>query len=349
MIQQPLVNIIIITTNQFDFIGDCIKSLLNCGYGNLKIFCVDNNSKKENYDMFFNKHKYIKEITFFRSNKNLGFAGGCNYALKHIKNGYIVLLNDDTIVTKNWLNPIISYMEEHPEVGACQPKIRDMMRKDYFEYAGAAGGFMDTYGFPFTRGRIFFERERDVGQYDDITDLVWCSGCCFITKADVIKKVGILDEIFFIYAEENDLCWRMNYYGYRLVYIPSSVIYHLGSGTMKKQPSYKSVFLHHRNGLILLLKNYNLFQILRFLPGRMVFDFFAFWYYILHDRIVVNALAVIAAYVNLIFLLPKILKGRKNAAFKHKSWKSIPYPLYRGSIVVDYFLLRKRKFSQLKF
>ncbi|MCL5434771.1 MAG: glycosyltransferase [Patescibacteria group bacterium] len=178
----PLVNIVIITTDQFAFIGECLGSILDSKYKNIQIFMVYNNSDLSKYQDFYKTYKHFKKIKFLRLTKRTGFGGACNYALKKIKKGYVVLLNDDTIVSKNWLNPIINYMEKHPEVGACQPKIRSMRNKAYFEYAGAGGGFMDVYGYPFCRGRIFYTIEKDNGQYDDIVDVVWTSGNCLITK-----------------------------------------------------------------------------------------------------------------------------------------------------------------------
>lgn len=343
--KSPPVSIVIITTGQFKFIGECITSVLSSNYKNLHIYLIDNNSDEEQYSAFYNRYKKVKKITFFRSNKNLGFAGACNYFLKKIKSGYVVLLNDDTIVSKNWLRPIIRYMEQNPNVGACQPKIKSMRKKSYFEYAGAGGGFMDVYGYPFCRGRIFYTLEKDYGQYDDIVDVVWTSGNCLITKIDVLKKVGLLDEVFFIYGEEADLCWRMHFNGYRLVYIPSSVVYHYGSGTMGSTS--RKVFLHHRNGLILLLKNYTVAELFKYLPFRVFLDFVAFWYYLLDSKLPLNALAVLKAYVNLIYLIPVIITRRRYAAFKIYRTDSSNYPLYKRSIIKDYFIHKKKKFSQL--
>ena len=347
VMKHPLVNIVLVTYNQFKFVPDCIESVLACNYKNIKFYLVDNNSEKNGYESFCSKFRSNKNITFYRLEKNIGFPGACNYALKNIKKGYIVFLNDDTIVTKDWLNPIISYMEKNPDVGACQPKIKNMRKKNYFEYAGAAGGCMDVYGFPFCRGRIFFTAEKDYGQYDKVTRLVWCSGACMITKAEVLKKVGFFDDIFFIYGDESDLCWRMHFYGYKLMYIPTSTIYHYGSGTMDRQP-YKKIYLHHRNGIILLFKNYTAIELVQYLPIRIFFDFCAFWFYILKSRIFMNALAIPLAYINLLYLTPQLLKRRRFAAFKIKKKGIERYPLYRGSIVLDYFLLRKRKYSQLE-
>ena len=343
--KPQLVNIIIVTTGQFAFVGDCLASLFSCNYKRLQIYLVDNNSNVDEYKKFYERYKKFKNITFYRSKKNLGFAGACNYFLKKIDAGYIVLLNDDTIVTKNWLNPILKYMEKNPDIGACQPKIKSMRQKNYFEYAGAAGGFMDVYGYPFCRGRIFFTIEKDNGQYDDRTEVVWTSGNCLITKADVIKKVGYLDEIFFIYGEEADLCWRMYFYGFKLMYIPKSTVYHYGSGTMGSTS--KKVFFHHRNGLILLLKNYTIEELLTYLPFRIILDIVAFWYYLIINKLPHNALAVVRAYINIFGLLPKIFKRRLQAAFKINKKNSSQYPLYKQSLIIDYFLRKKKKFSQL--
>lgn len=345
--KEPLVNIIIITTNKFDFIGDCVKSVLKGNYKNIKLFLVDNNSEKQQYLNFYNQHKNIKNVSFLRLKKNNGFAAGCNQALKKIKNGYIVFLNDDTIVSKNWLNPVINYMENNQDVGACQPKIKDMNKKDYFEYAGAGGGFMDVYGFPFCRGRVFFTNEKDKGQYDDQIDVVWTSGNCMITRAKIMKKVGLMDEIFFIYGEEADLCWRMHYFGYRLVYVPSSVVYHYGSGTMGK-PSSRKVFLHHRNGLILMLKNYSPSELVRYLPFRILLDGVAVAYYLLGNKLPSNSIAVVRAYLSLFKLLPTVLKKRKQCLPRVKKNK-MPYPLYKKSIILDYFLFNKKFYHQLKY
>ncbi len=344
--RDPLVSVVIITTNQFKFIGKCIDTVLTSNYKNIHIYLVDNNSEKSAYEKFYNEYKNNKKLTFYRLKNNRGFASGCNYALKRIKKGYVVLLNDDTLVTKNWLNPIIKYMEEHPDVGACQPKIKSMRDKSMFEYAGAGGGYMDVFGYPFCRGRIFFSIEKDRGQYDDIVDVAWTSGNCLITKIDVIKKVGLLDEMFFLYGEEVDLCWRMSYFGYRLVYIPKSVVYHYGSGTFgNKSP--KKVFLHHRNHIILIFKNYTLLQLLRYLPFRVILDSVAFWYYLVNDRLPLNALAVIKAYFSLIVLLPQIYKRRKKAAFRIKGSQHPLYPLYKKSIIIDYFIFKKKKYNEL--
>ncbi|MCL5434971.1 MAG: hypothetical protein M1405_01135 [Patescibacteria group bacterium] len=165
---------------------------------------------------------------------------------------------------------------------------------------------------------------------------------------EVIKEVGLLDELFFMYGEEADFCWRMYFKGYRLVYVPASVVYHYGSGTMGG-PSPRKIFLHHRNGLILLLKNYTALELVKYLPFRIFLDFVAFWYYILSNRLPTNALAVAKAYLDLAHLMPAIIKRRLDAPYKRKKKNIKNYPLYKKSVIVDYFIYRKKKFSQLNF
>lgn len=326
----------------------CLESILNSDYKNIRVFLVDNGSNKKSYLEFLNDYKEIKKVELIRLSRNLGFGGGCNAALRKIKRGYIVFLNNDVTVSRNWLFPIISYMEKDKSVGACQPKIKEIARKDYFEYAGAVGGYMDVFGFPFCRGRVLFTIEKDKGQYDDIADIVWCSGTCLVTKRDVIKKVGFFDLIFFMYVEEGDLCWRMAGHGYRLVSIPKSIIFHHGSATMNKERAYKKIFYIHRNGLIFLIKNYSVAELLRYLPVRIGFDFIAFWFYATINKRIMNAAAVILAYLNLIYLLPEILKSRKKTYYKLKN-NPITRPIYKRSIIIDYYLFNKKKFSDLNF
>lgn len=344
MKKKPLVNIIIVTYNNYDLTQPCIDSLMACGYSNIKIYIVDNGSKKGIYSAFLKKNKTNRKIEFIALPKNLGFGGGCNAALERIKNGYIVFLSNDTVVTENWLQPLISYMEKHKDVGATQPKVKDVKRKHYFEYAGAAGGFMDIYGFPFSRGRIFFDLEEDHGQYDDIVDVVWCSGVALITKKEVLDKSGFMDDIFFLYAEEADLCWRIHHAGYRLVFIPNSVVYHYGS----KKSIIDKTFFSHRNGLIMLLKNYSTKELLTYFPIRIFLDIIAFFYYIA-TCYPSHSLDMVKAYISLCTLIPEVLKRRKtvDAVKQANKQKTVVYPLYKKSIIIEYFLQKKKVFSSL--
>lgn len=347
MAKQPLVNIVVLTTNQFAFIEKCLISVFSSNYKNITVYLVDNNSNKEEYFNFYNKFKTNKKIHFYRRKNALGFGNACNFGIRKIKRGYIVLLNDDMLVTKNWLDSIIEYMEKNPDVGVCQPKIKSMRERDRFEYAGGAGGFIDIYGYPFCRGRIFYTLEKDRGQYNDIRNIAWASGNCLVTKVEVLRKVGLLDDLFFIIGDEVDLCWRMHFHGLRIVYIPSSTVFHYGSGTIGENAI--KVFYRHRNSLILLLKNYSNRELLRYLPFRIMLDFIAFWYYLLDNKLPSHAISVLNAYISLFKLLPKIAARRKKAAFKNaENANLLEYPIYKKSIIVEYFINHKKKFSQLK-
>lgn len=344
--ENKLVNIIVVTYNQYFYTEKCVESLLACGYDKVIIYLVDNGSDQDKYNEFRQKYSNQEKIIFIRSEVNLGFGGGCNLALKEVKDGYIVFLNNDTEVAKGWLEPMVSYLEAHPEIGACQPKIKDINKKEYFEYAGAAGGFMDIYGYPFTRGRIFYTTERDSGQYDNIVDLVWCSGTAMMVKKEVLDKTGWFDEIFFMYGEEADLCWRINHVGYRQVFVPGSVVYHQGGGTINHEKKYSRTFYVYRSGLILLVKNYSVLELLKYLPIRIIFDFLNVFYFLFRLEIRFS-LIIIKSYLIFLSDLSKVLKSRRGVISLRAKYSPVEYPMYKGSILLDYFLFSKKGFTDL--
>ncbi len=185
---------------------------------------------------------------------NYGFAGGYNLALSRITAKYYVLLNSDAEVTEGWLGPLVDHMDNNPDVAACQPKIKSYYKKDFFEYAGAAGGYIDRFGYTFCRGRIFDHIEKDEGQYDNAAEIFWASGACMMVRSDAWKKCGGFDDDFFAHMEEVDLCWRFHLAGYRVTCVPQSVIYHAGGGSLPYD-SEKKTYLNFRNNLFLLYKN----------------------------------------------------------------------------------------------
>lgn len=198
--------------------------------------------------------KEFPSVRLIRLDKNYGFAEGYNRALQQVEAEYVVLLNSDVEVSESWLEPMVTYMDEHPEVAACQPKLLSYRVRDHFEYAGASGGFIDRYGYPFCRGRIFEEVEMDKGQYDTVLPVFWATGAALMVRLDVYRKVGGLDGRFFAHMEEIDLCWRMRSRGYELVCLPFSKVYHVGGATLKKENPRKT-FLNFRNNLLMLYKN----------------------------------------------------------------------------------------------
>lgn len=218
--------------------------------------------------------KSFPEVEVIEIGQNLGFCGGYNFALRQIKARYYVLLNSDIEVTPNWIEPVINLMKEDPTIGAAQPKIRSFHQKNYFEYAGASGGFIDWLGYPFCRGRIFDHLEEDHGQYDNPIPVFWATGACLFIKSDLYHTAGGLDDDFFAHMEEIDLCWRLNRMGYKVYCQPKSVIYHVGGGTLSKTNPRKT-YLNFRNGLSLLLKNMGQTELILKLPLRICLDWIA--------------------------------------------------------------------------
>lgn len=285
------------------------------------------------------------QVPIIRFDQNYGFAEGYNQALQRVGEdyGYYLLLNSDVETPEGWLQPLLDYMNAHAEVAACQPKIRAEHTRTHFEYAGAAGGFIDYLGYPFCRGRIFDKVEEDLGQYDSVVDIFWATGAALLIRADVYWQVGGLDGRFFAHQEEIDLCWRLRARGHRIVCVPQSVVYHVGGGTLPKSNARKT-FLNFRNNLLLLYKNSPQRRLCRVL-------FIRFW---------LDALA------SLVFLLKgegrsflAVWKGRRAFARIRKEFAedrkqniaaTILDPIpeqYQGSLLAAYYLRKMRKFSQM--
>ncbi len=215
------------------------------------VIVVDNGSSDDSLSVMRNEFPSVKLIEF---PENLGFAEGYNQALKATNYEYTVLLNSDVAVDDDWLTPMYDYMASHKNVGACQPKILSYADKSKFEYAGAAGGYLDRNGYPYCRGRIFDSIETDSGQYDDITSIFWASGAAFMVRTELYLKAGGLDASFFAHMEEIDLCWRIRLMGYDIVAVPQAHVYHLGGGSLPASNPRKT-YLNFRNNLLMLHKN----------------------------------------------------------------------------------------------
>lgn len=271
---------------------------------------------------------------------NGGYAGGYNEALQHIQADYFVLLNSDVEVTPNWIEPIRDLMDSDPEIAACQPKI--LWHKDHsqFEYAGASGGYIDRYGYPFCRGRIFDSCETDAGQYDEITRCFWASGACLFVRAEVFARVGKLDQDFFAHMEEIDLCWRMQQFGYSIMACPQSVVYHVGGGTLSQQNA-KKTFLNFRNGLALLLKNLPASQVWYKIPLRLALDHVAAYKFLFEGR-KEDFKAIARAHRDFVLHFNHWRKKR----YQHQRKTYLP-GVFDGSIVWKYFVMKQNRFSQI--
>lgn len=342
------IDIIVLSYRSFENVKNCLDSVLRSSYKGIKIYLVDNNSGEAVVTKIKQNYSNQPRIIIIENKKNLGFAEGNNVALRQTKGKYIVILNNDTIVDPDWLQPMVDMMETDETIGACQPKILDMRDHSKFEYGGAAGGFIDTYGYPFLRGRIFDTIETDNGQYDDNAELDWCSGTAFMVRNSILREAGLFDPIFFMYAEENDLCWRIKKCGYKIVFVYNSVIYHTGMGSIKTKPLFK-LHLNYRNCIILLLKNLTFPELIARLPVRILLDFINAIFFLVNRPSQLRFISILWAYFEIFLLIPEIAWSRNKTQSLYKLHKNVQvgYPRYDISVIYQYFVLKRRKFDQL--
>lgn len=300
----------------------------------VKIVVADNASTDDS--VAYLKATY-PEIELILLEENYGFAEGYNRALKQIEAEYYVILNSDIEVTENWLNPLIELLEKNTEIAACMPKLRSYFNRDYFEYAGSAGGYIDKYGYPFCKGRIFQTIEKDNGQYDGVHQVFWATGACMVIKAKIFHEVGGFDPYFFAHQEEIDLCWRLQNMGYKIFCTTQSVLYHLGGGTLPKSNPRKT-YLNFRNNMILLYKNLPRKSWLRILFIRLVLDGIAAVRFVAGSQ-PGEFWAVFRAHMS---FYRYVFKNKvKNSSYRPVSL------IYQKSIVYQYFVAKKKFYSGL--
>ena len=244
--------IVILNWNTKNYLREFLPALIASTEGqDAEIIVADNASTDGSREMLREEYPTIRQIPL---DKNYGFTGGYNRALAQVEADYFVLINSDIEVPPGWLQPLVEWMDAHPKCGACGPKLIDWSKRDTFEYAGAAGGLLDRYGYPFCRGRALQVVEKDKGQYDDPTDVFWISGACLMVRSKLWKRLGGLDDRFFAHMEEIDLCWRLQLAGCRVTVVPRSYVYHIGGGTLPNNSPFK-LRLNYRNNLLLLENN----------------------------------------------------------------------------------------------
>jgi GT2 family glycosyltransferase len=304
------------------------------------VIVVDHASPDDTADYIRHHFPYVQLIQL---KENHGFAWGYAEALKQIQAKYYILLSSDFEVTDHWFPPIYKAMETNEDMAACQPKIRYYKDREYFEYAGAAGGYMDKWGYLFCRGRIFSTLEKDEGQYNDAKEIFWASGGCFVVRADIYHHLGGLDPDLFAHMEEVDLCWRIKNAGYSIGYVPDSTVFHVG-GSVITYGSPQKTYYNFRNSLVLLLKNERSAKLLWLLPLRLILDGLAAVQFLAGGQFK-NILAIVKAHWHFFFSFGKWYRKRSNikALATERNTKGI----YRKSIILDYFLRGKKKFSQL--
>ena len=243
--------IVILNWNGQKFLEQFLPTLVGFLPDYAEIVVADNASTDDSVEFLKNSYPSIRLI---ENSKNEGFAKGYNLALRQVEAQYYCLLNSDIEVTEHWIEPVVEMMDGNEKIAAVQPKLLSYHQRGVFEYAGAAGGFVDKYGYPFCRGRVFSNLEKDNGQYDTEMDIFWATGAALFVRSDVYRTMGGLDDDFFAHMEEIDFCWRLKNAGYKIKFCPQSVVYHIGGGTLPKNNSYKT-YLNFRNNLFLLLKN----------------------------------------------------------------------------------------------
>jgi len=335
---KPRVAIVILNWNGRKHLHQFLPSVEASTYPNIDIIIADNASTDDSIEFVQQNYTGIRIIIL---NKNFGFAKGYNEALKQVNADYYVLLNSDVEVTPGWVEPVIELMEKDVTTGACQPKILMHAHKELFEYAGAAGGWLDCFGYPFARGRIFDYCEKDEGQYDSNAPIFWASGAAMFVRAKVYHELGGLDEFFFAHQEEIDLCWRMQLAGYTIMACPASVVYHVGGGTLPKGNERK-VFLNFRNNLIMLAKNLPLSQRLWKMPCRFVLDIISAWKSLFGGEFTYFLAIAEAHYA----FFEWLFFHRKKSIFPAKRRASLQ-GWYLHSIVWKHFVEGKKRFFEI--
>lgn len=298
------------------------------------IYVIDNASTQNDVKFIQTNFPEIKLIV---NDENLGYAGGYNEGLKKIKADIFCLLNSDVEVTPNWIAPIEKLFEENENLAAVQPKILDFYQQDFFEYAGAGGGLVDNFGYPFCRGRVFWTLEKDHGQYDDTQAVFWASGACMFVRAKDFFEFGGFDGDFFAHMEEIDLCWRFHNAGKAVFYCGESTVYHVGGGTLNKNSPQKT-FLNFRNSLCMLVKNLPKRMLLPVLLSRLILDgitALVFWRYEGFSHLS----AIFRAHLSFYSLLFKMIKKRKINVHTYGSKCFVPF---------QYFILKRKKYHQLR-
>lgn len=330
--------VVILNYNGKHYLEQFLPSV--CAYSSeADIVVADNASTDDSID-FLEQH--YPSLQIIKLQENGGFSKGYNLALAQIegKYSYYVLLNSDVEVTPDWLKAPLRLLAQCPEIGACQPKLKDFYRKDTFEYAGAAGGFIDNLGYPFCRGRIFLDMEQDTGQYDQTCKVFWASGACMFVRASLYHDLGGLEEDFFAHMEEIDFCWRLQSAGFAVAYTPDAEIFHVGGGTLSHSNPRKT-FLNFRNNLAMLAKNLSGTSLLGVLLLRFGLDNLAAFKFLLEGK-AQDARAVLRAQIN---FYANFFLWRKKRRLKKKEKNE--FLIWRRNLLFYYYIKKVNKFSQL--
>jgi GT2 family glycosyltransferase len=332
------VAIVILNWNGKRFLEQFLPSVLGSTYAHKTIYVADNGSTDDSINFL---QKNYPQIHVLQNKKNEGFAAGYNWAMNHVKEDISILLNSDVEVQSDWIEPAIEMFSKNTKLAAVQPKILDFNNRSMFEYAGACGGWLDNFGYPFSRGRIFDSIESDKHQYDNAIKIFWASGAAMFIRTNVFKELGGFDPFFFAHQEEIDLCWRMQLAGYEIMSCPRSVVFHIGGGTLSKENP-KKVFLNFRNNLIMLYKNLTLSRKIKLFPIRLLLDIISALKNCLSGQFK-YCWAIIRAHFA---FLTWVLLYQSKSIFPHKKTGSI-HGIFKGNVAWEYFVKGKNRFSEI--
>ncbi|MDR2886871.1 MAG: glycosyltransferase family 2 protein [Bacteroidales bacterium] len=305
------------------------------------VFIADNCSTDGSVEWVEANFKQVKTI---RLDRNYGFAGGYNLALEQIDATYFLLLNSDIEVTTGWLKPMTEFMDTTPCAASCQPKILSYHNRRRFEHAGAAGGYIDRFGYPFCRGRILHTTETDIGQYDNVAEIFWSSGACMMIRAEAWKRTGGFDPSFFAHMEEIDLCWRLGKLGYRAYCIPQSAVYHVGGGSLPYSSPFKT-YLNYRNSLFMLYKNLPGGKLKQIILARKILDGMSALRFLAKFELA-NFMAVIKAHTSCRRIRKTLIENRSCTSLSEET--AMP-AIFNKSIIFEYYLKRRITFDSLKW
>ena len=335
---NPSVAVVILNWNGKAFLQQFLPGILLTQYDNLQIIVGDNASTDDSVAFLQTQFPTVKII---KNDLNYGFAGGYNKVLERVEADYFVLLNSDVEVTSNWIKPVIDLMESDDSIAAAQPKIKSQLKKSDFEYAGAAGGYLDIYAYPFCRGRLFNVYESDEGQYNDQKEIFWASGAAFFIKSRCWIETGGLDADLFAHMEEIDLCWRLKNLNYKIMYCPTSEVFHVGGGTLQTENPFKT-YLNFRNNLIIMQKNLPAGDAFFRIGIRMWIDFVAWWHFLLSGKPKFT-LAVTKGHWHFIKSIAKTNKKRTSVQKPYAAHAGV----YNNSVVWAFFIKKIKYFSKL--
>ncbi|MDG1039780.1 MAG: glycosyltransferase family 2 protein [Polaribacter sp.] len=328
--------IVILNWNGKKLLEQFLPSVVNFSSNEAEVYVADNASSDDSI-------KFIKEfyptVKIVKNAKNGGYAKGYNDALQHIDADIYCLLNSDIEVTENWLTPVLNVFKNEENTAIIQPKLLDFKNKSKFEYAGAAGGFVDLYGYPYCRGRVFNHLEKDNNQFDDTSEIFWASGACLFIRSKLYHRLGGFDEDYFAHQEEIDLCWRIQNEGFQIKYVGVSTVYHVGGATLQETNPHKT-FLNFRNSLLNVVKNVPTKWFLFVVFSRLILDGIAGIKFMIELR-PIHTLAIVKAHISFYKNFAKFIRKRKKLQQKEN------YNL-NTSIVWQYFFLRRKKFQDLK-